>query len=295
VQEKQAKPCCTPQDKKRLCSYLHRQLQYPVRDAISASRTAGLFPWKYQGVRITVTIQASIKPVEHSFTMWQSMAILTIRNVTMVVTVTIGTLQVGMFFSRTGKSCDGLSVTPRTGRRWSFTAVVNFIWLMYGVATSATTIIDKNGVRFVMTLGTLGDIAVSTVVTTITLLLTMGAWVLLKLCSLIRVTVGTIFCQYGHINQSGNRSMRVAVATEAILEIGTMSLTMTALTLGNSLLPTVAGPIGVKGFVTGPAFLTVQSTTVTDRVKYRLVTAGAFNGCERNNCLRVRIAQIRWL
>lgn len=221
------------------------------------------------------------------------MAILTIRNVTMVVTVTIGTLQVGVFFSRTGKSCGGISVTSGTGRRWSFTTVVNFIWLMYGVATSATTIIDKSGVRFVMTLGTFGNIAVSTVVATVTLLLTMSAWVLLKLCSLIRVTVGTIFCQHGHINQSGNRSMRVTVATETILEVGTMSLTMTALTLGNSLLPTVAGTISVKGFVTSPAFLTVQSTSVTDRVKYRLVTASAFNGCEWNNCLRVRIARIR--
>lgn len=147
------------------------------------------------------------------------MAILTIRNVTMIVPVTIGTLQVGVFFTASGKISGCLFVTAATGRRWSFTAVVNFIWLMYGVATSATTIIDKNGVRFVMTLGTLGDIAVSTVVTTVTLLLTMGTWVLLKLCSLIRVTVDTFFRQNRHIDQPSDWSMGIPVAGETILEI----------------------------------------------------------------------------
>jgi hypothetical protein len=64
------------------------------------------------------------------------------------------------------------------------------------------------------------------------------------------MTGGTTFRQFSNIRETGNRSMRVGMASKTIWETGTMGLIMASHTLRHHLRPFFPRLVGMKTFMT---------------------------------------------
>lgn len=128
-----------------------------------------------------MAIEAAVKAIKHRLAMRQSVTLLTFGNIAVGIAMAESTLQRRVFLCRTGQMLDGFSVTASTGCCRSLFAVMNFGWFMNRMTTDATAVVDKSGVRIIMTFDTVGNIAVAAVVTFGTTDFRVSTWILTDL------------------------------------------------------------------------------------------------------------------
>ncbi len=145
---------------------------------------------------------------------------------------------------------------------------------MHRVTAGAAAVVNEGGVRFFVTLGTVGNVTVTAVVTIKTLQFGMSTWILGDFFCLCGMAFGTIFRQSFHVNQSGNRGMGIAMTAQTIKEVGTVQLPVAGIALRNGFLPVISGTVSVKTLVTEAALLTVFSAAIANCIEYRFVAAG---------------------
>lgn len=128
-----------------------------------------------------MAIEAAVKAIKHRLAMRQSVTLLTFGNIAVGIAMAESTLQRRVFLCRTGQMLDSFSVTASTGCCRSLFAVMNFGWFMNRMTTDATAVVDKSGVRIIMTFDTVGNIAVAAVVTFGTTDFRVSTWILTDL------------------------------------------------------------------------------------------------------------------